>query len=237
MDGNMKPDIFERRLFLSHGLKITGVLLGGSLFSLTSVRRVHSALEGVGVIGSYPFAPHYTMVLRQHKCTGCRQCVQACAGANYVPAYGYRIRVLQRYGGENEPEFMPVLCNQCNRPPCVKVCPTKATYKDKTNGIVRMDHKLCIGCKACMTACPYNARYFNNATKAVDKCDFCFQARLSKDSTIPACAEVCPTGVFAFGDLNDQTSEVYSLVHQPNRTVYVQRPERGTMPNIFYLKD
>lgn len=236
-----KPDSILRRQFLGYGLKITGIFLGGSLLSLTSARWVNSALEGIGVVGSYPYAPHYAMLIRQYKCIGCNKCTEACANVNEVPSYGYRNLVLKKdvsagTAGERV-EFLPVLCNQCNRPPCVKVCPTKATYKNKKNGIVMMDGKLCIGCKACMASCPYSARYYKKESMAVDKCDFCFQARLSHGNTVPACVEACPTQVYVFGDLNDQESEVHKHIHTPERTVWVLRPELGTMPNVFYQKD
>ena len=132
---------------------------------------------------------------------------------------------------------MPVLCNQCNKPSCVKVCPTKATFKDKQNGIVMMNDALCIGCKACMTSCPYNARYFNNESNAVDKCDFCFRARLSIGKKGTACSDACPADVLVFGDLTDSGSRAYQVVHEPGRTLWVLRPELGTKPNVFYVRD
>jgi Fe-S-cluster-containing dehydrogenase component len=235
---SMKPDSMERRLFLSYGLKITGVFLCGQLLSLTSVRKVQGALQGVAVIGNYPYTPHYAMVVRQDKCIGCRQCLKVCRSVNSVPSYGYRNAVLERGNPADENiEFLPVVCNQCNRPPCVKVCPTKATYKDKKNGIVMMDDRLCIGCEACMTACPYNARYYNDEHKAVDKCDFCFKTRLAGKTGEPACVAICPTKVFVFGDLNDKDTEVYKTVHSSDTTLWVLRPERGTMPNVFYITE
>ena len=138
-------------------------------------------------------------------------------------------------GGGEETIFMPILCNQCNRPPCVRVCPTKATYKDKKNGIVMMNESLCIGCKACMTACPYNARYYNREIQAVDKCDFCYRRRLQNGATNTACAEACPAGALLFGDLSEHNGEIYRLLHKPEQTILVLRPESGSMPNVFYL--
>jgi protein NrfC len=167
--------------------------------------------------------------------------MDACVKTNQVPSYGYRTKILEqmREIGPNEQEriFMPILCNHCNRPPCVRVCPTTATYKDKKNGIVMMDYKRCIGCKTCMAACPYNARYFKEENRAVDKCNFCFDTRLSKGETQTACAAACPAGVRIFGDLTDYDSEAYKLVHQPEKTVWVLRPETGAMPNVFYMYD
>jgi protein NrfC len=99
-----------------------------------------------------------------------------------------------------------------------------------------MDINKCIGCLTCALGCPYNARYFNEEFHAVDKCDFCFQQRLSKGEKITACAEACPAQVRIFGDLASPDSEVYRTVHQLERAVWVLRPEAGTKPNIFYTK-
>ncbi|RJQ42522.1 MAG: 4Fe-4S dicluster domain-containing protein [Gaiellales bacterium] len=226
----------ERRDFLKIGLAITGVFAGGTLLSAVSVvDEVFASREELAE--SYPYKPHYSMVIRQDNCIDCERCVEACARTNDVPEYGYRTRILQHVSEESEGrtvEFIPVLCNQCNNPACVRACPTKATYKDKTNGIVMMDQSKCIGCKTCMSACPCNDRYFNEETMAVDKCNFCYDTRLSKGETLTACAEACPAGVRIFGDLSDPQSEVYKRVHDLEAAVWVQRPETGTKPNIFY---
>jgi len=240
--GEGAPDSVERRLFLSYGLKITGIFLGGSILSLTTIRKANStSLQGMAVISSQSFSPHYAMVIRQSRCDGCRKCIGACGGVNNVPAYGYRAAVLQRSvspgAGGGPLEFLPVLCNQCNKPPCAKVCPTKATYKNKKNGIVMNDSSLCIGCKTCMASCPYNAIYFNNESKSADKCDFCFRARLERGVAIPACVEVCPAGVFIFGDLGDEKGELYKFIHGAETEMMVLRPELGTLPNVFYIKE
>ena len=100
-----------------------------------------------------------------------------------------------------------------------------------------MDSKKCIGCKTCMSACPYNARYFNEETRAIDKCNFCFDTRLSKGKKDTACVEACPARVRVFGDLADPGSEVYALVHSPDKVVWVLRPETGALPNVYYMND
>ncbi len=229
----------ERRRFLRIGLVVTGVFAGGSVLSLTSARNAMGALES-GNMHKFPYKPHYSMVIRQDRCIDCERCKEACKKTNHVPEYGYRTTILERElivgPDEKQREFMPVLCNHCNRPPCVRVCPTKATYKDKKTGIVRMNSKKCIGCKTCMAACPYNARYFNEEKRAIDKCDFCFESRLSKGETLTACAAACPADVRIFGDLSDPDSRVYKLVHEPERVVWVLRPETGAVPNVFYTK-
>lgn len=229
----------ERRTFLRAGLAITGLFMGGTILSLTSVRNAESAVGAMPKNEKYPYSPHYSMVMRQNLCIDCERCMEACVKTNHVPSYGYRTIILERTREigpkQNETIFMPVLCNQCNEPPCVRVCPTVATYKDKTTGIVVMDSKKCIGCKTCMAACPYNARYFNEEVRAVDKCNFCLDTRLSKGMKDTACVEACPAKVRVFGDLSDPNSEVYKLVHKPETTVWVLRPETGALPNVFYM--
>ncbi len=230
----------ERRKFLKLGLVVTGVFLGGSILSLTSVNNVKG--KGTAVVpkaGDFPYSPHYTMVIREHLCIDCERCKKACVKTNDVPHYGSRTTILERQrdfgAGKKETIFMPILCNHCNRPPCVRVCPTTATYKDKKTGIVKMNDGRCIGCKTCMTACPYNARYFKEETRAVDKCDFCWDTLLSQGANETACSEICPTYARVFGDLSDLNSRVFKLIHTRDKLVWVLRPETGALPNVFYV--
>lgn len=228
----------ERRDFLKIGLIITGVFAGGTVLSAVSnINRVFASPEEMAE--KYPYKPHYSMVLRQSRCIDCERCVEACIKTNDVPSYGYRTRIFQRDVPDAigmKREYIPVLCNHCNNPPCVRACPTRATTKDKKTGIVMMNYEKCIGCKSCVQACPYDARYFNEEKHAIDKCNFCFDTRLSKGEKLTACAAACPAGVRIFGDLSDRTSEVYQLVHQLERPVWVLRPEVGANPNVFYIK-
>lgn len=228
----------ERREFLKIGLTITGVFAGGTILSaVSSMRQVFASPEEFSE--RYPYKPHYSMMVRQDRCIDCERCVDACASTNEVPGYGYRTMILQRDVPDaigQKREFIPVLCNQCNNPPCVRACPTKATYKDPKNGIVMMQYDKCIGCKTCVLACPYNARYFNEEKHAIDKCNFCFDTRISKGEKLTACAAACPAGARVFGDLSDRNSEVYKLVHQIEKPVWVNRPEVGAKPNVFYMK-
>jgi len=179
------------------------------------------------------------MVIRVDRCIGCRRCVEGCVAANAVPPYGWRTLVLEREVRQalgQKREFIPVLCNQCNNPPCVRACPVTATYKDPQNGIVMMDNNKCIGCKICMAACPYDARYYNEERGAVDKCDFCFETRLSRGEKSTACQAACPADVRVFGDLSDPRSRVYRLVHQLQQPVWVLKKDTDAKPNIFYTK-
>lgn len=230
----------ERRKFLKFGFAVTGVFLGGTILTLTSVKNVRGMGSNVlPKAGEFPYSPHYTMVIREHLCIDCGRCTVACVKTNDVPHYGWRTTILEKQrdfgSGKIGSVFMPILCNHCNRPPCVRVCPTTATYKDAKTGIVVMNSDRCIGCKTCMTACPYNARYFKEETRAVDKCNFCWDTRLSKGETDTACVEVCPTFTRVFGDLTDMASRAFELVHTYDKLVWVLRPETGAMPNVFYV--
>jgi tetrathionate reductase subunit B len=178
----------------------------------------------------------YAIVLDTRRCIECKACTVACKAENNVPLG----RENYRNWVEAEPvrgkfpnlgqSFQPGGCMQCGNTPCNRVCPTHATYVNP-DGIVLVNPKKCIGCKYCMTACPYNARYYNEETGAVDKCTFCIQ-RLAV-GRLPACVETCPTKVRTFGDLNDPHSEVTRLLAKyPSR---VLKPEMGTKPNLFYL--
>ncbi len=230
-----------RRRFIELGFKVAGVFLGGSVLSLVPVKKAFGSLEKIGRIVSFPYEPHYTMVIRHDLCIDCEKCMEACVRTNNVPLYGYRTKILDREikvdSSVTRLEFLPVQCNHCNRPPCVQACPTKATFKDKTNGLVLVDDSRCIGCRACITVCPYNARYMNQEISSADKCDFCYRARLIKGAFTTACVEECPTGARIFGDLNDPKSEVYQLVRAPGQVAWVLRPNAATIPNVFYIKD
>ncbi len=230
----------ERRTFIKAGLGITGLFMGGTILSLSSSTETTAAVTEKRAVGKFPYSPHYTMVMVQNHCINCELCMDACVKTNNVPEYGWRTTILSRNRligpGKTQMIFMSILCNQCNRPPCVRVCPTTSTYKDEKTGIVMMVDKKCIGCKTCMVACPYNARYFNKEKKAVDKCDFCVDTKLKESGgKTTACVEACPAHSRRFGDLNDPESEVYQLIHKPDNVVWVLRPETGALPNVFYM--
>jgi len=125
--------------------------------------------------------------------------------------------------------FVPKLCNQCEHPSCVQVCPTGATFKTK-EGPVLIDTTYCIGCQYCVQACPYGARTFNEARGTVDKCNWCYH-RITKGLN-PACVEVCPTGTRIFGDRKDPESPISQFIR--NNHVQVLKPEMGNAPNVFY---
>jgi len=231
------PSKMQRREFLKLGFMITGVFAGGTVLSLASNIDVFASPEEFAA--QYPYKPHYSMLIRQNRCIDCELCLKACAETNEVPSYGYRTNILERIVPDalgQKREFIPVLCNQCNNPPCVRVCPTKASYKDKTNGIVTIERRKCIGCKGCVLACPYNARYFSEEVHSIDKCDFCFDKRLSKGEELTACAAACPTGARTFGDISDPQDFVFKMIHQIHNPVWVLIEGAGSKPNVFYMK-
>ncbi|HMA87399.1 MAG TPA: 4Fe-4S dicluster domain-containing protein [Burkholderiales bacterium] len=142
----------------------------------------------------------------------------------------YRFDDRYRDANVSKAFFVPKLCNQCEHPPCVEVCPTGATYKAK-DGVVLIDQAYCIGCQYCVQACPYGARYLDPRKGVVDKCTWCYH-RITKGLQ-PACVEICPTHCRVFGDLNDTGSEISQFV-RGNR-IEVLKPETGNAPRVFYL--
>lgn len=207
------------------------------------------------------------------KCKGYRDCVNVCVQENNIDPVSQMpyIRVLQLDKGEmnlSQAEhyyhpttvpvpgkyYLPVQCMQCEDPPCVKACPTKATWQEP-DGIVVIDYDWCIGCRYCMAACPYWARHFNwqtpqlSATSLnpvihylgnrprgrgiVEKCHFCIQR--TRKGLQPACQSACPTGARIFGNLLDPTSDIrYVLAH---KTVFRLKEDLGTAPKFWYFTD
>jgi tetrathionate reductase subunit B len=178
--------------------------------------------------------PRYGMLIDLRRCTGCHACSVACKSEFDVPLGSFRswVEYVEKGTYPNVTRtFLPRLCNHCEQPPCVKVCPTGATWKREEDGIVVVDPDICIGCKYCIQACPYDARFLNPVTGAADKCDFCLH-RVEK-GLAPSCVNTCVGGARIFGDLNDPESEISKLV--ATNPVTVLRPEQGTEPNVFYI--
>jgi tetrathionate reductase subunit B len=177
---------------------------------------------------------HYGMVIDIHRCSGCHACSVACKAEFDVPLGATRSWVEYVEKGtypDAQRSFLPRLCNHCSEPQCVDVCPTGATYKRGEDGIVVVDEDTCIGCKYCMQACPYDARFINPITGSADKCDFCLHR--VKGGMVPSCVNTCQGRARVFGDLNDPNSEVSRLI--ASNPVTVLRQEMGTKPNVFYI--
>lgn len=177
---------------------------------------------------------HYGMLIDVRRCYGVHACSVACKAEFNVPLGKTRswVEYVEKGTYPNvSRSFLPRLCNQCSEPNCVSVCPTNATYKRKEDGIVVVDQDICIGCKYCIQACPYDARFTHPDTGTVDKCDFCIH-RVSQGLE-PACVEACPSRARIFGDLNDPDSEISRMI--AINPVTVLRPDKGTKPNVFYI--
>jgi len=176
----------------------------------------------------------YGMLIDTRRCFGVHACSVACKAENGVPLGQTRswVEYIEKGTYPNvSRSFLPRLCNHCEKPNCVSVCPTGATWKRAEDGIVVVDADICIGCKYCVQACPYDARYPNPTTGAVDKCDFCFH-RVAQGLE-PACVEACPSRARVFGDLSDPESEISRTI--ATNPVTVLRPEKGTEPNVYYI--
>jgi molybdopterin-containing oxidoreductase family iron-sulfur binding subunit len=205
------------------------------------------------------------------KCRGYRDCVHACVEENNLGRDTQYIRVIEMdrdstdlHHGDHYYDhgqvpvegkyYLPIQCMQCDNPPCVKACPVQATWTEP-DGIVVVDYDWCIGCRYCMTACPYQARHFNwgepdlvpaqinpdthylgnrpRPKGVVEKCHFCVQR--TRKGRQPACQEACPTGSRIFGNLLDPNSEIrYVLAH---KAVFRLKEDLGTEPKFWYFRD
>jgi Fe-S-cluster-containing dehydrogenase component/formate-dependent nitrite reductase membrane component NrfD len=177
--------------------------------------------------------PNYGFAIDLRKCIGCHACTIACKAEHEIPVGVNRCWVKTIEKGafpDTRRFFFPVLCNQCDEAPCARICPTSALFK-RRDGIVDLHGDSCIGCRACMEACPYDQLFIDPNTHTAEKCNFC--ANRVENKLLPACVSVCPTECRVFGDLDDPASEVARIVQREAFTV--RKPEKGTGPKIFYL--
>lgn len=187
-------------------------------------------------IGSYRQAAspprRWGKVIDQTRCIGCHACSTACKSENDVP-----LGVNRTYVKYVDVGIFPAVrraiqvtrCNQCDHPPCVAACPTAAMHR-RDDGIVDFDKSICIGCQACIAACPYDAIFINPEDHSAEKCNFC--AHRIEVGLEPACVIVCPTEAIMIGDLENQDSRVARYVNRD--VVSVRRPEKETHPKLFY---
>ncbi len=176
--------------------------------------------------------PRWAKVIDHESCIGCHACSTACKSENEVPLSVNRTYVKYVDVGvfpQARRAFQVTRCNQCAEPPCAEACPTAAMYQ-REDGIVDFDKSICIGCKACIAACPYDAIFINPEDHSAEKCNFC--AHRLDVGLEPACVVVCPTEAIMVGDLNDPTARVTEMVHR--EPVAVRRPEKETGPKLFY---
>jgi Fe-S-cluster-containing dehydrogenase component len=176
--------------------------------------------------------PRYAMTMDTRRCVGCQACVLGCKAENDLPERGYRDWIVETTRGRFPNLAMEIRserCNHCSHSPCTTNCPTGASHVGP-GGTVLVDPSKCSGCKACIAACPYDARYVHPAGY-IDKCTFCMH-RVERGLD-PACVANCPTKALHFGDLSDHKSEVSRLLR--HRQFKVERPETGLEPNHFFL--
>jgi Fe-S-cluster-containing dehydrogenase component len=243
--------------------------------ALRELERQYSETYGTAVtVADTPALPgvQFAYALDISRCIGCRRCVYACVEENNQSrdpqVHWIRVHQMEKekgvdfqhsdpyYQPKEVPEeghfYVPVQCQQCENPPCTKVCPVGATWKEK-DGIVVIDYDWCIGCRYCMAACPYGARHFNWAEPSipkgelnpdthylgnrprqkgvVEKCTFCIQR--TRAGRYPACVEVCPVGARKFGNLLDPASEVRYIIEK--KRVLVLKEDLNTVPRFFYF--
>jgi tetrathionate reductase subunit B len=176
----------------------------------------------------------YAMVIDLNRCIGCDTCAVACKMENDVPLGVWRIWVNQKEMGTYphvRRAYLPVLCNHCENPICVYPCPVKATYRRKEDGIVVVDSHLCVGCKICIVACPYQMRYLDPIKRVAQKCNFCVHR--IEAGLRPACVEACPTTAMVFGDLNDKNGPFVRLLAE--RPAQRLKMSYGTYPQVYYI--
>jgi Fe-S-cluster-containing dehydrogenase component/formate-dependent nitrite reductase membrane component NrfD len=177
---------------------------------------------------------NYGFVIDNRKCIGCHACSTACKSENEVPLGVYRTWVKYVETGsypDTRRHFQVTRCNHCANPPCVRICPVEAMYQ-RNDGIVEFDSNVCIGCKACMQACPYDAIHIDPSSGTVAKCHYC--AHRVEIGLQPACVVVCPEQAIIAGDMNDSNSEISHLLARQDVTV--RKPEQGTAPKLFYIE-
>ena len=245
-------------------------------FKMAGLTALAAEVPGVGVpaenagkkgAGKAPDTPRWGIAIDLplcHEHPDCGVCMQACDKAHNVPSipdsrhevkwiwkekfsHAFPAQTGRYLSGELADKPVMVLCNHCDAPACVGVCPTQATWK-REDGVVMMDWHRCIGCRYCIVACPYGSRSFNwvdpseylkdqnpdfptRSTGVVEKCNLC-EERLAENKT-PLCVETCPHGAMHFGDLSDPKSPLRKLLDE--RFAIRRKPGLGTEPQVYYL--
>jgi Fe-S-cluster-containing dehydrogenase component len=181
----------------------------------------------------------YGMVIDLKSCSGCKACMTACKANHDIP-FGehegreyYRIWPLEIELGAYPyviRNMTPMLCMQCQDPPCVDACPVPGAIYRREDGIVLVDQEKCDGCKLCLAACPYGALYSRADKGVVDKCTFCFEGLA--EGFKPECVKACTADAMFFGDLDDAESPLSKLIKEWNAQPF--EPEHGTKPSVFY---
>lgn len=226
-------DISKRKLLSS----LTRLTVGAALIPMTEVYAATATPDRIskkGIPGK-----RYGMVIDLRRCVGCQACTVACTLENLPPLGQFRTTVNQyevsdddNLGSPAAFFMLPRLCNHCESPPCIPVCPTGATFQ-REDGIVVVDSDWCVGCGYCVQACPYEARFINKETNVADKCTFC--AHRLEAGLLPACVETCVGEARVIGDLRDPDSHISQLLKMNAKDIKVLKPDAGTSPRVYYI--
>jgi len=248
----------DRRQFIKKVLK--GTIGGSLLLVIPAgagVLKIPEQIPGIRGKDWVISEQNFAFIVDITRCIGCGSCCVADKREYNVPDGYYRTWV-ERYLKDFDDEvyvdspnggldgyqtprkdldkpirdtfFVPKLCNMCEDPSCVQVCPVGATFRSP-DGFVLIDQKRCIGCVYCIQGCPYSVRFLNPVTHTADKCTWCYH-RVRK-GLLPACVDVCPTGARKFGDLNDKESEVSKILRGPG-VLTVLKKDMGNYPSLYY---
>jgi Fe-S-cluster-containing dehydrogenase component len=272
----------SRRNFLDKGLKVGLATVAGGVIAATvlGVSNEEEMVELMSTDGTLIQVPaseveevpentnykaregyanrKFVMVVDLANCRNALKCQDSCNKNHYITGENAWLKVYKMQEEvDTAPYWMPMMCQHCDNPPCVKVCPVGATYK-RSDGLVLIDNKRCIGCRFCMAACPYSARVFNwgepknqdaevsyspetsipSQVGTVEKCDFC--PDMLRKNKVPHCITACPNGALYFGDQNadsvtngSETVRLSTLLQ--DKAGYRYHEELGTKPNVYYL--
>ncbi|MGL4614099.1 MAG: sulfate reduction electron transfer complex DsrMKJOP subunit DsrO [Shewanella sp.] len=226
----------SKRQFLG---KMASVSVGAALIPVVQVSAQEQSLGNTSNnVSDGQAGKRYGMVIDLRRCVGCQACTVACTLENQPPLGQFRTTVQQyevsQQDASTPPAFLmlPRLCNHCENPPCIPICPTGATFQ-REDGIVVVNNEWCVGCGYCVHACPYDARFINHETNCADKCTFC--AHRLEAGLLPACVETCVGEARVIGDLNDPKSQISQLLKANTADIKVLKPDANTAPRVFYI--
>lgn len=248
----------SRRKMLG-GLAAAGLLAGAGAGIAPLGREGRDSKEQVGSPGSETGAHQWVFVADLRRCDGCDKCVKACAKMHFLPEGEEWLRVEELTDSFGQTYYRPVLCQLCQNPPCVKVCPVGATFKTE-DGVTLVDQSRCIGCRMCMAACPYDVRHFNwddppeapqslggptpewpipQRKGTVGKCLACVHN--TRQGKLPACVERCTMRALYIGDLSTDLAtngkDVVRLSELlPENDAYRYKEELNTRPRFYYIR-
>lgn len=252
----------SRRVFIKIILATTIIVVTGLTVTNSSVQALLRAtnLEVKPKNNSINKSRKWVRIIDLNKCNGCKECTKACQQAHLLDPQQMWIKV---YKIRNTPisseYYLPRPCMHCEKPPCVKVCPTGASYQ-REDGIVLVNQEICIGCRLCMAACPYDARYFNwgeprhppeeltyryrdelpipQRRGVVTKCVAC--AYRLEEGLLPVCVVACPEGAMYFGEFYEgvvsngrEFRKISELLRK--RNVFRYKEDLGTEPSVYYI--